>query len=327
MARGLLSFIPIPGVPVRPASLVLAALLPGCFYDSGAACDDPAFDPQYTPRDHLTDAATVDAAAGADGELDRDECEALCEQLELEGMWNEVTGCTAVESGDTGDGMQVTCEGEWQRICPGGRAPRAGLVRVRQARGGARGRWLGRMAAMEAASVRAFRELAEDLAQLGAPAALVTEARRGAVDEVRHARMVAGMARAMGGSLPRLVARPRVRVDLDGFAAHNAAAGCVAETWSALIARHRALRAPAALRPAFQRIAGDEARHADLAWEIDRWARAAGAHASRVAAARRDMVVVVRAEALRRAPPGLGLPTPARASKLVDALDRALWTA
>lgn len=314
---------------MRPLPLLLATLLPGCdrvLYNSGEACDDPAFDPQTTPAWYTTTEATVAAAAGEDGELDEAECAALCADLAQGDEWLEVTGCAAMESGDTGAGMSVRCEGTWQRICPGGRPPRGTLARGRRAAGSPRGRWLGRMATMEAAAVLAFRELAVDLARLGAPPELVVAARAAADDEVRHARVMARLARAAGGTPARLVRRDRGPADLAAFAAHNAAAGCVAETWSALVAVHQGLHAPPALRPSFAAIARDEVRHAELAWAIHRWALDAGAEPGALRDAVRDAAEAVRTEASRRGPTGLGLPTPARARRLAAALDAGLWT-
>lgn len=178
---------------------------------------------------------------------------------------------------------------------------------------------------MEAASVLAFRELADDLERLGAPAELGEGARAGAADEVRHARAMAALARRCGGTPPRVARVRRGGEDLTRFAEHNAAAGCVAETWSAVLAVHQALHAPPEMRPTFEAIARDEVRHAELSWAIHRWALGAGADRARVAAAMRDTVEAVRGEASRRAPSRLGLPTPARARRLAAGLDAGLW--
>lgn len=311
---------------MRPLPLLLVALLPGCekvLYSSG--CDDPRYEPQTTPVAYSTREKTVAAAAGEGGELDAAECAVLCEQLTTGERWIDVTGCTAVESGDTGAGMTVTCEGTWEWVCKGGRPPRGTLTRTRRARGTARGRWLGRMATMEAASVLAFQELADDLERLGAPAELVEAARAGAADEVRHARAMTTLARSFGGSPPRVKQTGGGGGDLTSVAEHNAAAGCVAEMWAAALAVHQALHAPAEMRPTFEGIARDEVRHAELAWAIHRWALSAGADRARVEAAMRASVAAVQADASRRSPTGLGLPTPARARQLAARLEAELW--
>lgn len=319
---------------MRPISLLLALLLPGCpevkGYSSGEICKDPTYDPQTAPRTYTVTADTIAAAAGEDGVLDLHECAELCAAEELEAEWNDVTGCN-VEYADTGvadsggGGGTLTCEGTWQLQCIGGRAPAGGLRVRARARGTAAGRWLGRVAAMEAAAIGAFRDLAADLERLGAPAELVTEARAAAEDEVRHARQMRALARAHGGQPAHLIRRASRPLDLTAFAAVNAASGCVEETWSALLARHQALRAPEALRPVLTQIAADEARHAELSWRVHAWALAAGADADIVAQAMRQAAQAVHREARRRAPAGLGLPSPRRARRLAAELDAALW--
>jgi hypothetical protein len=218
---------------------------------------------------------------------------------------------------------------------PCGRRP-AGMERLRlSARGGNVGRWLAHAAALEAASVPAFRRLARELAAHGAPARLVEAARAAVSEEARHYALMARAARAHGAE-PR---RPRVRSlgvrPLPEVARENAREGCVRETYGAMMAALQARRASEPeLRATMASIVRDEARHARLAWEVDAWARSVlpRADARSVEAARRAeggaLVDEVRSSALPAAAArALGLPTAARAGRHARVAQRALWAA
>ena len=57
-----------------------------------------------------------------------------------------------------------------------------------------------------------------------------------------------------------------------GVRGENAREGCVRETFGALIAMHQAERAgDPIIRRAMRRIAEEETRHAELAWEVASW--------------------------------------------------------
>jgi hypothetical protein len=215
-----------------------------------------------------------------------------------------------------------------------GRRP-AGLPRLRvPSRGTPGGRWLARAAALEAASVPAFRRLARELAAHGAPAPLIDAARAAAVDEARHFVLMARAASARGAS-PR---RPRVRPlpvrSLRAVAQENAREGCVRETFGAMTAVLQAQRAPDAdLRAAMTSIALDETRHARLAWEVDAWARGRlPRHDARtVDDARHEEGAKLVANVERGQGPAaviraLGLPSPAEALHQAQRTRRALWT-
>lgn len=129
---------------------------------------------------------------------------------------------------------------------------------------------LAEMAELESASIGAFDRLARELAALGAPARLVDRARAARRDEIRHAKVVRGLARARGAS-PRSVRgrRAPLRSAVE-VALENAVEGCVFETFGAAVATLQAARAEAAdVRAAFARIAADERAHAQLAWDVD----------------------------------------------------------
>jgi len=163
-----------------------------------------------------------------------------------------------VRTGDTG--------------CVVGRRPEGLLCAVTPRAAGALGRYFASAAHLEAASVFAFDRLARELSALEAPVELVQRARRSALDEIRHARIVSGLAARFGGvaAAPSVACEtPRTRF---AIALENAVEGCVRETFGALVAWHQALAArDPVVREAMCEIAEDETRHAELAWAIAAW--------------------------------------------------------
>jgi hypothetical protein len=129
-------------------------------------------------------------------------------------------------------------------------------------------------AELEGASVTAFAILADELALHGAPPALVARARAAAGDEARHWRQTRRLARRFGAAAARFPrpARPAPR-PLEVVARENALEGCVNETFAAALALWQGGRAgDAEVRATMAAIAEDELAHAQLAWDVHRWA-------------------------------------------------------
>jgi hypothetical protein len=195
------------------------------------------------------------------------------------------------------------------------------------------GGWLAEAARMEAASVQAFRFLVSDLESHGAPGRLRRGAERSARDEIRHTDLMLREMKLHGGRYEPPNVDAHANRTLEAIAIENAVEGCVGESAAALIAAWQARHArDATMRRAMTTIAEDEARHADLAWEIHAWVlpRLDETAQERVHEAMRD----ASRRALRtpsfaaRDPEGLlGLPDEATAAILVARLDAALWRA
>lgn len=194
------------------------------------------------------------------------------------------------------------------------------------------GRHFASAAHLEAASIKAFLRLREELALHGADVALQDAALVSALEEVLHTDVSTRLAHRFGAT-PRppevepLPLRPLFEVALD-----NAVEGCVRETFGALVAHHQALHArDAEVREAMTRIAGDETRHAELSWAIDRWAREQLPAAGRAALceARREAVAALREEVTVPLDAALiteaGMPAPEVAASLVATLEQELW--
>ncbi|MEO0324706.1 MAG: ferritin-like domain-containing protein [Myxococcota bacterium] len=216
--------------------------------------------------------------------------------------------------------------------CAIGRRPEGLLPHALRAPRASLGRELAEMAHLEASAVVAFDILAEELEALGAPLALVREAKRAALDEVRHAREVTDHARRFGAEPAPVEHAPRPLRELAALALDNATEGCVRETFGALMGHRQALQAAdPGLARTMKGIAVDETRHAALSWKIHGWAmeRLDAATVEDIERAMKREVSSLRASA-RRAPAAdvadaLGLPDAEEAVALVDALATSLW--
>jgi hypothetical protein len=193
------------------------------------------------------------------------------------------------------------------------------------------GAYFAQASRLEAASVCAFERMHDELCTHKAPPELVRMARRSASDEVRHARVSAGLARRYGGqaSAPR-VRRQRSR-SIEAFAKENAVEGCVRETFGAMVATWQAAHAgDECVKRSMRRIARDETRHAALAWAVARWAdgQLDSAARRRIARARRAAVRQLQRDARVELPPSAlraaGLPSASEAYALIAALSK-MW--
>jgi hypothetical protein len=246
------------------------------------------------------------------------------------GDYLDLGTCTVVCSRSDNECRVLAIEGTQATIecipgCVGGRRP-AGY-RARAHEGAASlGSHFARMAALERASVVAFRRLSTELARHRAPRRLVEACRRAARDERRHGRSVGALARRYGAAVPRCDLGPAAVRSLEEIATENAVEGCVRETFGALLAHWQAGNAEdRVVRGVMKRVARDETRHAALSWAVDAWAR------SRLAPAARRRVDEARrseAYALASSPAGpsiagardAGFPSPEQLVRLAEAI-------
>lgn len=225
----------------------------------------------------------------------------------------------------------VICDERLVEGCISGRRPRG--YRRRGSLGASISDVLSTRAKLEAASVAAFDALAAELAAFGAPRGLVARAARSAREEERHARVVSALAVARGGraAIPRAerarTGAGRAPRGLLAMAIENAREGCVFETFAALSARVESETATdATFRRHMRAIARDEARHADLARDVDAWIRPhlRPAERARLDRAHRAAWATLERSVARPAIPELGVPEPARRKQLVAALAAVL---
>ena len=133
------------------------------------------------------------------------------------------------------------------------------------------GNYFANCAYLEAASVDAFIELAEQLRSWGAPEALIERCMVAAEEERTHTMLMDTLADAYGGIRPEPSADPQSSTTLFEVALHNAVEGCVQEAWAACVAMHQSLHAEESLRSIFAQIAKDEIKHAQLSWDLHKW--------------------------------------------------------
>ncbi len=297
---------------LRQALLVGAPVaLAGCIFgEEMSSCPDNGYEP---PR--IT-TQSVEPSLANGGALDADQCKAVCDD------YSKLLTCVRE------DASSVLCIQE-QLPCEGRRP--AGLRCAERVTSSGFARYLADAAWLEAASIDAFRTLRHELRAHGAPRRLLRSASRGARDEARHARRMRSVARRHGVAVARVerdIPPPRPLVEL---AIENAVEGCIRETWGALVARHQGARAQdRTVREAMSRIAPDEARHAQLAWEIDAWLapRLAPEERRRVSDARAHALAKLDREVQHELAPreraSLGLPDAAESRRLLAALFRAL---
>jgi len=294
-------------------------------YAAWASGNPPA--PTSGAAETTGDTTGNDTTTGAPAEmLTPDEvCQAVCLQESISG---DVTACSVGAPDDMGN---IPIECELPNVCEGrGHA----CIRPRPATPApTAGAWLARAAHDEAASVHAFNKLTAELALHNAPASLLARLRAAADDEVRHAASITRLAHEHHAAVPTPELTDIPARDLLAIAVENAVEGCVHETWAALSAAHQARHAATSrLRTIYTHIAGDEARHAELAWALDTWLmdQLTPAERALVETARRTAIHNLRTTlATQPFSPelaALGLPDPTTAAHLAAGLDATLWS-
>lgn len=326
------------------ATLASAPLMAvtGCCTSSVCGCDPDSeqfdLDEPFTQAhvDHIVENWGLESADDID-------CDTACNVVYKEVRGWETWGadsCTltlpeagsggdTADTSDTGDGTpgSIQCSGTGYEYYCEGRRP-LGHVEASGACDDALGRACASMAHLEAAAVDAFVELARQLQALDAPHDLVQRCLDAAQDERVHTRWMTALARRRGAQVPPPVAEV-VPETLFDIALHNAVEGCVHETWAALAAHHRAEHAAdPALRAVFGRIARDETRHGQLAWDLHAYlmTRLSAHERDQVLAAQRDALAALPelARRLGEGPRALGMPSGDHAHALATGLAQRL---
>ena len=290
---------------------ILLSTLAGCTAGWNCNPDEEDFD-----LDEELTTADLDAIVEDWGLADWDdvECDTACSYAYSESRgWqmDSTTSCTLELPVDEDNPGSVSCTGHGYEYFCEGRRP---IDHEQRPVDGP----LAAMAQLEADSVVAFEELAEQLAVLGAGRGLVERCRAAAEDERNHARWISGLA---GTSPP--MERRGFSCDLEQMALHNAVEGCAHETFAALngLDRARRMRSPE-LRRVFTRIALDELRHAQLAWDLHAWFRSRVADPAALDAARAEALASLPERARLQAL-AMGAPVP-RAVDLAKGMGAAL---
>ncbi|MBV1857549.1 MAG: ferritin-like domain-containing protein [Nannocystaceae bacterium] len=142
----------------------------------------------------------------------------------------------------------------------------------------------------EHSSIAGFLRFGLELMSLGAPQSLLARAQQASIDEREHAQACFEMASGYGASVGPgpidLGGSAPLAQSLEEFAAATVREGCVGETIAAWLAQTLAQGAedPVA-RAVLQKIANEEAEHAELSWAALQWAIEQGGDSVREAAA------------------------------------------
>ena len=178
--------------------------------------------------------------------------------------WEEIT-----QKGDTIVG-NVECNGYFIQTMIKGRL---GLSKTRGSNvSDDLGGYFARFAQEEVTAVFAFQEMLQNLKSFGAPQKLLDDCERAICDEKRHTIMMSNMAKHHGCESVTVDIPAQKLVSLFEFAKHNAIAGCIGETWSALAIEYRSKHTKQYAK-LFRAIAKDEIFHAQLSWDIHQWLR------------------------------------------------------
>jgi hypothetical protein len=131
--------------------------------------------------------------------------------------------------------------------------------------------WL-KNAQTEVASVAAFTHLANELLSIGAPARLIQGALRAAQEEVEHAELCFALAGRpyAAGTFPEATWSPDRAPTPESIASECVVSACVLERASAIVAERLSSRAdvPVEVKRVLERIAVEEASHAEHGWDV-----------------------------------------------------------
>ncbi len=193
--------------------------------------------------------------------------------------------------------------------------------------------WWGGIAALEHASVASFARTTLQLLALGAPADILGDTQRAAVDEVHHAQLAYGLASACAGRPLGPAALPlddiSLATDRRTFIVELIDEGCVGETLGAAEADVIAEASDPAIAAVGRTLSADEARHAALAWRTLKWLLDGADRETRAAAsdALRDAISRARGADFGAGPhlPSHGMPGPAERRALhCEAIDEVV---
>ncbi|MBS2033288.1 MAG: ferritin-like domain-containing protein, partial [Deltaproteobacteria bacterium] len=265
---------------------------------------------------------------GPRGGISPDDCRSLCSTANQGGSLIQCHVPLDASGSYATDGGADVVECYWQYGCTGRQPEGFAMPEAQPGLGG----YLASMAALEAASVPAFRRLARELSALGAPEELCARARQAALEEIDHTRTMRALAEGRGGIVVAPELGPERLRSTRELAVENAVEGCVRETFGAALAlwQSRAARDPE-LRQAFARIAEDEASHAELSWDVAAFLE------ERLTAEELEATQAARAAAIRELEGQLalgqplayddaaGIPPPALARALFESVASEVW--
>jgi hypothetical protein len=180
---------------------------------------------------------------------------------------------------------EVECRGGWiadETVAESSRLAAAERAKLASA-------WT-EIALMEHASIAAFARFTLHLLKLAAPASLVELSNQAMADETVHAKLAFTLASGYAGHVigpgPLDIDGALERCTFRDILVTTIREGCIGETVAAIEAAEALEHVEdSAARRALERIAADEARHAELAWKFVAWALEQGGEEARTVAA------------------------------------------
>ena len=158
------------------------------------------------------------------------------------------------------------------------------------------GGYFARLAQEEMTAVFAFQEMLQNLKSFNAPQKLLDDCEKAISDEKRHTIMMSNMAKRHGCESAVVKLPKQQKVSIFELAKHNAIAGCIEETWSALTAEYQSHQAKS-YNKLFEIIAKDEIFHAQLSWDIHQWLM------TKLSKKEQEEIKTLMMETLKQSPP------------------------
>jgi len=132
------------------------------------------------------------------------------------------------------------------------------------------GGYFARAAQEEATAVFSFQEFLAHLHQWDAPDELKDRCQTIIQEEQIHTLMMSALAERHGQESVAIEFPDHKHATPFELALHNALAGCIEETWSAVLAEYQSQKS-ARYTHIFNKIAKDEASHAQFSWDAHQW--------------------------------------------------------
>ncbi len=202
----------------------------------------------------------------ANGQISEEACATICSET------NIIYTCTCEYIKEIDNAFEFQCSTERENFVYEGRGN--GNIRKNSTGEGSNpiAIWSARAYHAEASSVAAFLQIRTELDAFGAPQELLDRSLRSACDEVAHAKAMRHICLQHGGSLSKLEFGTLPSRSLFAFAIDNIEEGCVGEAYAAMCVLFQSQNLPPSdIQKLLQKIARDELKHVELAYDIHTW--------------------------------------------------------
>ena len=202
----------------------------------------------------------------ANGQISEEACATICSETNISYT------CTCEYITKTDNTFAFQCSTERENLVYEGRGN--GSIRKQSTGEGSNpvAIWSARAYHAEASSVAAFLQIRTELDAFGAPQELIDRCLKAACDEVAHAKAMRQICLQHGGSLSKLEFGSLPSRSIFEFAIDNIEEGCVGEAYAAMCVLFQSQQLPPSdTKKLLQKIAEDELKHVELAYDIHTW--------------------------------------------------------